>query len=390
MGYSQTDNRRAKMSWRHKSRLLWLARLLTMAKAGCGTFRTDLSRTTPLFAPPLWPLPAQQQVDCIRRIGDGARIPATGLPTTTTTRTARTTRRISGIQRIHFLACQDLGQGGGDAAEGDRGQTVEMASWEEGSSISFLFSPDRGDDVSSSPGGTPSAENRLPALLHRRNRWLFPSASSARWAVRRQEVSVGGEIGTCETQLVGGEKITIYQRGQSPFRKRPAIQLQVGQDLEVLYEDEHIAAVVKPMGMPMYYSSSNEGRKQRASGPPDLLSSLPLALQPCTLDSALPGGAAASHRLDKGTGGIVLCCKTREAARSISLQFSSRGVEKRYRAVVIGHVTGDFSQTPRAQISPLAASFLSLALSLSLFPCPLTMDRKCPYRARNILRCPAL
>lgn len=331
-------------SWRQKGRLLWVVRLLATAEAGCGTSRTILPRPIPLFAPPLWPPPAQQVH--VRRFSAGtlwARSSTNVLPTT----------RLwgQGMRKMHTLVGQDLGHGGGDVEEGDHCQRLEMASWETGSSISFLFSPDR-DGIASSPSGTPPAENRLPALLHRRNRWLFPSASSARWAVRRQEVSVSGEIGTCETVLLGGEEITIHQRGESPFRKKTASQEQSAQTLQVLYEDEHIAAVIKPMGMPMYYSSSNEGRKQRASGPPDLLSSLPLVLQPCTLDSALPGGAAASHRLDKGTGGIVLCCKTREAARSVSFQFSSRGVAKRYRAVVIGHVTGDFPKPPT--LTPLS------------------------------------
>lgn len=58
----------------------------------------------------------------------------------------------------------------------------------------------------------------------------------------------------------------------------------------------------------MYYSGEKgEGRRQRRKGPPDLLSSLLKVLQPSSRLDALPSGPAVAHRLDKGTGGIVLC-----------------------------------------------------------------------------------
>lgn len=240
----------------------------------------------------------------------------------------------------------------------EQGEDEGKKRWEQGDPLAF-----RVDGTSEKPDGY----GRLALYLHNRCPWLFPTASSARGAVRRQEVrsrrmaippssaptitscpessfslwsndflcgggknaymevivtgcwsaatpstqvGVSGVMGNTITELAGGEEIVIYPRGKSPFRQKPEATTTLTGSFKlpkVLFEDDHMAAVVKPVGMTMYYDSTREGRKQRASGPPDLLSTLSTILQPSVLDTALPGGAAAVHRLDKGTGGIVLC-----------------------------------------------------------------------------------
>jgi 23S rRNA pseudouridine1911/1915/1917 synthase len=44
------------------------------------------------------------------------------------------------------------------------------------------------------------------------------------------------------------------------------------------------------------------------------------------------------HRLDKGTSGLLLIARNKDAFESLSAQIASRGVERRYIAVVEGHV----------------------------------------------------
>ena len=47
------------------------------------------------------------------------------------------------------------------------------------------------------------------------------------------------------------------------------------------------------------------------------------------------------HRLDMATSGLIVLGRGAEAQRALSIAFSERRVEKRYVAVVAGHVTAD-------------------------------------------------
>jgi 23S rRNA pseudouridine1911/1915/1917 synthase len=47
------------------------------------------------------------------------------------------------------------------------------------------------------------------------------------------------------------------------------------------------------------------------------------------------------HRLDLETSGVLLCARSREAHRTLALQFERREVEKHYLAVVMGQVKAD-------------------------------------------------
>lgn len=186
-------------------------------------------------------------------------------------------------------------------------------------------------------GTAEGGEARLAPILHARFPALFPSLSAARWAVRRKEVGVGDEMGKTDTPVFGGDSVVVYARGKSPFRKqlREAGRDKKVPEIAVLFEDSHVAAVVKPQGMPMYYDTSS--RAQQADGRLDLTTLLEPLLAAPTEGTPLRRGAAV-HRLDKATGGVVLCAKTKEAARGAAEQFEKREVQKRYRAVVMGRV----------------------------------------------------
>jgi 23S rRNA pseudouridine1911/1915/1917 synthase len=98
--------------------------------------------------------------------------------------------------------------------------------------------------------------------------------------------------------------------------------------VEVLFEDNHCLAVVKPAGMPStHYDGSAE-----------------------TLDRAVkvylkgkyakPGNVFLGivHRLDKPTSGVLLFARTSKAAARLAEQFREGAVEKMYWAVVEGEL----------------------------------------------------
>jgi 23S rRNA pseudouridine1911/1915/1917 synthase len=102
-------------------------------------------------------------------------------------------------------------------------------------------------------------------------------------------------------------------------------------ELEVLYEDEHLAVINKPAGMVTHPAQGNEiGTLVNAA-----LARWP---QVRTVGDD-PTRAGIVHRLDKDTSGVILIALTNEARLHLMAQFKDRIVEKHYIALVERHPT---------------------------------------------------
>ena len=101
--------------------------------------------------------------------------------------------------------------------------------------------------------------------------------------------------------------------------------MQPGQ-LSILFEDNHLLAVVKPAGLPTMGT---------AAGKPTLLT---LAKQYVKDRYQKPGNVylGIMSRLDAPVTGVVLLARTSKAAARLTEQFRSRSVEKTYWAIVEG------------------------------------------------------
>jgi tRNA pseudouridine32 synthase/23S rRNA pseudouridine746 synthase len=99
------------------------------------------------------------------------------------------------------------------------------------------------------------------------------------------------------------------------------------EQLTILYEDEWLIAVNKPSGL-----LSVPGR--RADRQDSVLS----RLQYTMTDGAM---LTAVHRLDQGTSGILLIARDAETHRHLSQQFQQRQIQKRYEALLAGHVVAN-------------------------------------------------
>ena len=96
--------------------------------------------------------------------------------------------------------------------------------------------------------------------------------------------------------------------------------------LEIVYEDAHLAVVVKPAG---YMVNGNAFQTiERA---------LPFNLKPSTLADAYPLPKAV-HRLDRPTSGLLLIAKTARAHQALGTQFERKTIQKQYQAIVIGQL----------------------------------------------------
>lgn len=104
--------------------------------------------------------------------------------------------------------------------------------------------------------------------------------------------------------------------------------------LSILYEDEHVLVVDKPVGMVVHPGAG------RSHG---TLAAAILAHAPTTAGVGGPRRPGIVHRLDKDTSGLLVVAKTSAAYDDLVDQLAARTVTRRYLAVVHGRVRANES-----------------------------------------------
>ena len=108
---------------------------------------------------------------------------------------------------------------------------------------------------------------------------------------------------------------------------KPAVPQAEDIPLEILYQDEDLAVVVKPCGMVVHPAAGNEDGT--------LVNALLHHLDSLGgIGGELRPGIV--HRLDKDTSGLLLVAKNDAAQLALSRQLQDRQMEKHYRALVDG------------------------------------------------------
>ncbi len=143
------------------------------------------------------------------------------------------------------------------------------------------------------------------------------SKSALKKALKKKLITVDGKIASTATLIFGTEVIT-YSYAEDKLRKTRLIL-----DLEVVYEDDHLAVINKPPGILV----SGNGFKTIANGLGQNLnfSNARDAIYP------LP-----AHRLDYATSGLLLVGKTRTTLAALNRLFEEQKIRKVYYAITIG------------------------------------------------------
>lgn len=107
--------------------------------------------------------------------------------------------------------------------------------------------------------------------------------------------------------------------------------------LDILFEDNHLLAIIKPFNMLTQTDKTKEN------------SLLEIAKQYIKNKYNKPGNVYLGllHRLDRPVSGIVLFAKTSKAASRLSKQFRERNIQKKYLAIVEGKMKVGESRTLR-------------------------------------------
>lgn len=136
-------------------------------------------------------------------------------------------------------------------------------------------------------------------------------------AIKKKMVLVDGLAASTGFWVKQGQQIELCDLELPPAK---VYELQ----LEIVYEDEHIAVINKPAGI------SVSGNLFRT-----IQSALPFNLKLSSRMDALPVFRPV-HRLDNPTCGLLLIAKTSQAIGALGAQFENRTISKQYTAVVIG------------------------------------------------------
>ena len=167
--------------------------------------------------------------------------------------------------------------------------------------------------------------SRLDVLLSREGEL---SRSRAAELIRQGAVTVNGKAETkpaCKPEA--GAAITL----EMPELRPAGVEAQ-DIPLTVLYQDQHLAVVVKPQGMVVHPAAGN------ADG--TLVNALLYHLDSLSgIGGEMRPGIV--HRLDKDTSGLLLVAKDDATHAALSEALSQRQMEKHYYAVVAGVMKED-------------------------------------------------
>mgnify|MGYP005761817115 FL=1 len=127
-------------------------------------------------------------------------------------------------------------------------------------------------------------------------------------------------------------------------------------DIDIVYEDNHIIVVLKPQGVP---TCGDE------SGDDSLLEGVRRYLK---VTYEKPGNVYVGliHRLDRPTGGVMVFAKTSKAASRLSEQMRGGDFEKKYFAVLVG--------TPKEPQKTLVNYLKKNPVNNMVYLCPPTTD----------------
>ena len=172
--------------------------------------------------------------------------------------------------------------------------------------------PRRAGRDAAGPGGLPAVRavphrGRHPGRIRRRAR---------RRRARAKSDKVNGG------QLAGGDPARRRPR-------RPAVVAEPVDGLQVIYSDDDIVVVDKPVGVAAHPSPGWTG--------PTVIGGL-AAMGHTVATSGAAERQGVVHRLDVGTTGLMVVAKSETAYSALKRAFKEREVDKRYHAVVQGQL----------------------------------------------------
>jgi 23S rRNA pseudouridine1911/1915/1917 synthase len=150
---------------------------------------------------------------------------------------------------------------------------------------------------------------------------VIPSRKGTKKALKKGRVRLNELLATGSEFVKNGDLIEVQEEEAIVKKVFPS-------KINVWFEDEHLAIVEKPAGIPTsgnYYKT--------------LLNTLPFNLTNSKENDALPCPLPI-HRLDKLTAGLVIIAKTYASRIELGKMLENREIHKSYRAIVHREING--------------------------------------------------
>jgi len=147
------------------------------------------------------------------------------------------------------------------------------------------------------------------------------SRKGVKKALKKERIFLNSTIGKGSEFLKTGDVIEITE-------EQPIVKKVFPLTLNICFEDEHLAIVEKPAGIPTsgnYYKT--------------LLNALPFNLSISKAADALPCPLPI-HRLDKLTSGLVIVAKTYSTRIKLGEMLERQEIQKKYLALIHGEIKG--------------------------------------------------
>ena len=164
---------------------------------------------------------------------------------------------------------------------------------------------------------------RLDLLLRQESPGL--SRTEVQRFIRSGAASINGDVVVSpSTRVNPGDRVEFDLPGNALDEFPPVPQ---NLDFEVVYDDDHVIVVDKPVGMAVHAGAG------RADG--TLVNAL-LARYPELADLEPIERPGIVHRLDADTSGLMVVARNADSANVLSAAIKARQVERRYLALVVG------------------------------------------------------
>jgi 23S rRNA pseudouridine1911/1915/1917 synthase len=202
------------------------------------------------------------------------------------------------------------------------------------------------------PVPTSSVSNRLDIFLSTELRSSHTRSFVAQICDSGQ-VEVNGKVQNKGYKLKANDVVTLNEGNlETPDGDVAIIPEKI--DLEILYEDDHILAINKPVGMVvhpavgspngtfvnalLHYLGPSASKHLQNPAPTDAeLKSDPQERDERDMDVGANVRPSVVHRLDKGTSGVLLAGKSFQWVSRMSRLFARREVSKVYFAICVGN-----------------------------------------------------
>lgn len=147
----------------------------------------------------------------------------------------------------------------------------------------------------------------------------WPDQSRSTWQklIQAGNVKVNGSVQIIpKFELGENDKVEVTE---------PTPADHSGESLPVIYEDDNVIVIDKPVGVLTHSKGALNDEFTVAE-----------FVRPKTSYKSDTNRPGIIHRLDRATSGVIMCAKNDETASYLSKQFSQRTVKKEYAAVTVG------------------------------------------------------